>query len=1135
MITLKQIVGPRIPLPQALRRDWERQFRTAATIIKRFENDFRTQLLADEVGMGKTYVAMATIAHHIFQSTENDRKVLLIVPSSTLERKWGQELRSFNEQYLRTDLCKSCDKRLRPLMVDDYWDLIENLHDYVNEELPKISETKSHCMALFFRSWWENNRRRKGSWLREWLDTGGLQECDESYLDFAAHFSKRAFHEFLDAKAMMDKSGIDHLVRDLEAGKSRKEEIKELFREFAKIQDTYEANVFVMTMKSLSKPRRDHPKSRRLSSWMASRILAGRHSETRTRILGILQAENLVTRSDEVQNDYASWFTSLGGVDLWGMTKAFDTVTNELGGKAALFERFEESTCVPLLGELHDRVVRAKFAEAGIGLAVVDEVHNWKNGGNGAKEFSQSYAPWIEHKLLLSATPFQLNQSELGSIYRWAAGNTTDHSLATINAILEDGLAAECLHESDAFQSAWQALSRDDARELQEQLFKAPLSESVTEWSVPAGCSATLEAFWDRFRHYANSIRRLQEELGKVMLRHTKDRSHRYFHAGRDWLAEGMPRNSALSHSSLYPVDGFADPRHALLGYVGMRLVQKLQVGGTGNARLLRGITSSFAAFKASNSETLKTKDLPDEVRAYLDFFQTAMETGRHPKVAATAERAFANYRHGNKTLIFCERVSTLEEIRTLLSEKIEALFRGGISAAIKRRSALLRRQGFVSLSWSRSLLETMPSVKQKAIIKKWKAGIPSIISAITETLAAQGLRPSERRVMRLADLELFALMEASDLPTWAQGFNSMSPEQRQLFVDATPVGEGCGPTPLVIDPDEPEESITQAGDVVRECVEGFLERPNLWFHPKAKSFHGALHALLTTEYAFLKRQRGATSSDNKNHTSAFLTMLTDLAQGMRKILLRPEFFATRDMSDSDLEVHLLRDLWETPRALEVDDTAWSRRTAGMRLEDFLSILTSSEGTIQRHWRQDSKRKSLWSGVFLKHGDSAGLVLTLSGSVAADTRVSRCAAFNSPLAPDILICTAIGAEGIDLHRYCSEVIHHDLPWNPAKLEQRIGRIDRVGSLTERLPGRKLLVGIPFLANDYETIQYQVLHSRAQRFEVLLGKPDFTLDIDEEDQEDEILESKDEDEPKGTSMMMLPRELLEPLRMDLRVK
>lgn len=43
----------------------------------------------------------------------------------------------------------------------------------------------------------------------------------------------------------------------------------------------------------------------------------------------------------------------------------------------------------------------------------------------------------------------------------------------------------------------------------------------------------------------------------------------------------------------------------------------------------------------------------------------------------------------------------------------------------------------------------------------------------------------------------------------------------------------------------------------------------------------------------------------------------------------------------------------------------------------------------------------------------------------------------------VLIATESGSEGINL-QFCSHVINYDLPWNPMKLEQRIGRVHRIG-------------------------------------------------------------------------------------------
>ena len=103
------------------------------------------------------------------------------------------------------------------------------------------------------------------------------------------------------------------------------------------------------------------------------------------------------------------------------------------------------------------------------------------------------------------------------------------------------------------------------------------------------------------------------------------------------------------------------------------------------------------------------------------------------------------------------------------------------------------------------------------------------------------------------------------------------------------------------------------------------------------------------------------------------------------------------------------------------------------------------------------------------------------------------AGFNTPLLPEVLICTGVGAEGIDLHRHCRRVVHYDLAWNPAMVEQRTGRIDRIGSKTFRERERAaagtpiwLEVGIPFLAGTYDERMFEELRMRSQTFEVLTG-------------------------------------------------
>lgn len=74
-------------------------------------------------------------------------------------------------------------------------------------------------------------------------------------------------------------------------------------------------------------------------------------------------------------------------------------------------------------------------------------------------------------------------------------------------------------------------------------------------------------------------------------------------------------------------------------------------------------------------------------------------------------------------------------------------------------------------------------------------------------------------------------------------------------------------------------------------------------------------------------------------------------------------------------------------------------------------------------------------------------LLTLYGGMDDDTRESVKAAFQANPKDShvrILLATDAASEGIDLQNHCCRLIHYEIPWNPNRLEQRNGRIDRHG-------------------------------------------------------------------------------------------
>ncbi len=108
----------------------------------------------------------------------------------------------------------------------------------------------------------------------------------------------------------------------------------------------------------------------------------------------------------------------------------------------------------------------------------------------------------------------------------------------------------------------------------------------------------------------------------------------------------------------------------------------------------------------------------------------------------------------------------------------------------------------------------------------------------------------------------------------------------------------------------------------------------------------------------------------------------------------------------------------------------------------------------------------------------------ISGSKSADTRAALVEYFQEQ--GTVMIATEAGAEGINL-QFCSLVINYDLPWNPQRVEQRIGRCHRYGQEYD-------VVVINFVdeANEADRRVYELLRDKFQLFEGVFGASDEIL-------------------------------------------
>src|SRR5208282_5488954 len=113
-------------------------------------------------------------------------------------------------------------------------------------------------------------------------------------------------------------------------------------------------------------------------------------------------------------------------------------------------------------------------------------------------------------------------------------------------------------------------------------------------------------------------------------------------------------------------------------------------------------------------------------------------------------------------------------------------------------------------------------------------------------------------------------------------------------------------------------------------------------------------------------------------------------------------------------------------------------------------------------------------------------VRLVNGAVKSETRQRLMRTFNSPFFPEVLVASNVMAEGVDLHRFCRHIIHHDLCWNPSTLEQRTGRLDRVRCKAE-VCCRPIEIYEPFLAGSADEKMFRVLRDRERWFQIVMGQ------------------------------------------------
>lgn len=194
-----------------------------------------------------------------------------------------------------------------------------------------------------------------------------------------------------------------------------------------------------------------------------------------------------------------------------------------------------------------------------------------------------------------------------------------------------------------------------------------------------------------------------------------------------------------------------------------------------------------------------------------------------------------------------------------------------------------------------------------------------------------------------------------------------------------------------------------------------------------------------------------------------------------------PEFTALRQSKGSD---PLITATSQDLAAL----TAWGRgyeHRPDSRLEALITFLDAICRPDGKTWTNERvvifteyAATLEWIAGILSQKGYRDVLVTIQGSTPIEDRELTRARFSAEPTdrddePRVLVATDSAGEGIDLQNHCHRLVNFDIPFNPSRLEQRIGRIDRFGQ--HEVPEIYQLVPVSATTKYAQAVQFLIDH------------------------------------------------------------
>ena len=1113
-------------------RDAVRQELTVTALLERmFHTDpnhrWEIQILADEVGMGKTYVGLGTafsVLEAMRAGTDEDdlrgcyQKVLIITPNnSSLLSKWQREVGEFVKRCVKPEFRDQAGRWFAATCVERVDDLVHELRRpgsssrviivsmglFRGAKLRNYDVKRRHLLSILFRYWGPRFNYEKRDTLLKGAPVGWPTDS-------------RFLNEFTEAElgqTLFESSDLLRCIGELDQKSSSVSTILEKCKEIAE----------------------PYVRNRNVLFWKVEEQLNGIYRELMGHLIGSALPLVVVDEAHHWKN---------GPSDGANGFKDFAELIGRRTRRALLL------TATPF--ELRP----AEMLEI---LKVADHLQ---------------MCPTIAESKMRRERMETHREKVLRPILDLAA--THSHKFAKAWSKLPRTV------DTASLEAAWCLPRLNDTRAELDAVVKRPGAARADEFE-PIVDSALREIDPDVRQFLREALRLyvhnsdLSQELSKVVVRHRRLTGHRWFRVGQEYQQQLMgsqqrPDRHVLHSASGIDVRGDGELPHFLL----MRCVSEMK-HGKGRSSVGSALTGCYSTLiDSAEGRAVKQRLSGTDIgKVYLDLLMgmvNASHDPRHPKVQQVVKAAVENWKAGEKTLIFCFRTNTAKRLHDIIDDEIRKELNsrrehcmGGAESLRTLRSRLTGRDRDLivlgldrvlwSLMWNSRLMQlaTRPiSPLDLELLEKELPTLAELGLRFGVELAAERVdrvflhRATEHLIAKrlLAEIQPHGVLKTvleqiSDEP-WITGRHSshLRDEETEINIETAHFDERGVHSVYEKSVDPDRAAIARVFEDLRDrrararrqgqvaVLDVYQRGPNLWLGVTPQSAMSDEEAHRTPiraihEYLWDLTEAG----DHQDWESRRWAM-----QAIRRAVLR--------------ESVLLRLL---PEKHDRDDSGWGellvqsfftslpgqQESMADRIAVFLEDLKAASGNISE---STSARYAMYDATRLRDQQFVALVSGTHGARDKTTRERVFSGFNTPLLPEVLVCTSVGQEGIDLHRHCRHVVHFDLAWNPAVMEQRTGRTDRIGSKTFReralggsTSGSFLEIGVPYLAGTYDERMYEELRIRAQTFEVLTGG-----DLAADDAEG----FDDHENAEGTEtnlrLVTLPKPLVEAMRVNLHV-